>query len=50
MNNTGSISTYRSTYSSARAEVNVKMVDWNTHSPPKIARNGPAMMAFVGKR
>jgi len=42
-------SAYRSTYSSASADVKVKTVDWNTHSPPITARNGLAMMAFVDK-
>jgi hypothetical protein len=43
------VSAYRSTYSFANAEVNVKIVDWNTHSPPNTARKGPAMIAFVGR-
>lgn len=39
---------YLSTFCVASAEVRVKTVDWNTQSPPKTARKGPAMIALVG--
>ena len=40
--------THRCTYSLVRAEVNVKIVDWNTHSPPRTLKKGPTMIALVG--